>query len=916
MNSGTKNFGKRAGRLLVAGAVFGASSAPLVAQTTPADPVPDELAPAPAPAQAPTPTPIPAPPQSPAPTPGPAPAETTPASPTAPATDLVAAAPTAQTGVIRSISVRGNERLEPETVRSYANLSPGQTYTPSSLDAALKDLYATELFTDVVITGAETGNLVITVRENPVINRIVLEGNKRLKSDKILPEIKLAPRQIFTRSKVRADVERIVELYRREGRFAARVEPKVVQLDQNRVDLVFEIFEGDKSKVRRINIIGNNEFGDGRLRKEMFTRQAGGPLGFLKSNDSYDPDRLAADQQKLRAFYLTQGYADFRVVSALAELTPDRRDFIITYVVEEGPRYKLGTVEAESALRDLPAQKIKEVVDLQPGSWFNAKAVEDAVTDLTEVAGNAGYAFADINPAYERDAEKRLMNITFRVGETPRVYVERIDIQGNTTTRDKVIRREFRLNEGDAFSAIKVKRSQDRLQSLGFFQEKLEIKQTEGSAPDRIVLGVDVEEKSTGELQLSGGYSSLERFVLQLSVAQRNFMGKGQELNAGINYSAYARSVQLGFVEPYLFDKQILLGGELYRRDLNSFNYTGNKRNTTYSQVSTGTGLRLGFPLTEFMTFGTRYSFVIDKITLNKGTFYTDPDGTGPLEPQCDPVKAGTYLCDEIGNRVTSLVGYSLLFDNTNGVRPTRGQRLVLSQDFAGLGGDVKYLRTRGDATKFWEIRDGWVTSAHLEGGYIHPLTKAPGPGRDAIRISDRFFGPQLRGFDIRGIGPRVLRTPYELDGTLSTDGSQTSDALGGRAYYMGRLELEFPTSSSIRSMGLRPSAFIDVGSVWSLTKPLLTDIVAVCSPTAPTGTPILIHPGDANQSCPATGFTRLPGIKEDFLGNSPKPRLSIGVGVNWVSPFGPFRIDIAKAILKQEGDDTKLFSFNVGTQF
>jgi len=911
--------------MILVGTVVGGWSAPLLAQAAPEDP----LAATPAPS-----TPAPTAPEETAPTapedtaPAPtAPAQTAPATTapattapatTAPATTVAPAPAPALTGTIRSIAVRGNERLEPETVRAYANLSPGQTYTAASLDAALKELYATELFTDVVITGAETGNLVITVRENPVINRIVLEGNKRLKSDKILPEIKLAPRQIFTRSKVRADVERIVELYRREGRFAARVEPKVVQLDQNRVDLVFEIFEGDKSKVRRINIIGNNEFGDDKLRKEMFTRQAGGVLGFMKSNDSYDPDRLAADQQKLRAFYLTQGYADFRVVSALAELTPDRRDFIITYVVEEGPRYKLGTVEAESALRDLPAEKIKEVVGFVPGTWFNAKAVEDAVTDLTELAGNAGYAFADINPSYERDAEKRLMNITFRVGETPRVYVERIDIQGNSTTRDKVIRREFRLNEGDAFSAIKVKRSQDRLQSLGFFQEKLEVKQTEGSAPDRVVLGVDVEEKSTGELQLSGGYSSLERFVLQLSVAQRNFRGMGQELNAGINYSRYARSVQLGFVEPYLFDKQILLGGEIYRRDYNSFNYIGNERNETYSQVSTGTGLRLGFPLTEFVQFGTRYSFVADKITLDKDTFYTDPDGTGPLAPQCDPVKAGTYLCDEIGNRITSLVGYSLLHDNTNGIRPTRGQRIILSQDFAGLFGDVKYIRTRGDVTKFWEIMDGWVTSAHAEGGYIHPLSKAPGPGRDAIRITDRFFGPQLRGFDIRGIGPRVLRTPYNTDGTLDTDGSRTSDALGGRAYYMGRLELEFPTSSSIRSMGLRPSAFVDIGSVWSLTRPDLNDIIAVCTPpTGTTGDIDIIRPTDPNpgRAC-ATNFVRSPGIKETFLGNSPRPRLAIGVGVNWVSPFGPFRIDIAKALLTQEGDDTKLFSFNVGTQF
>jgi outer membrane protein insertion porin family len=822
--------------------------------------------------------------------------------------------------MIRSIAVRGNERLEPETVRAYANLRPGGTYTPATLDTALKDLYATELFTDVVITGAETGNLVITVRENPVINRIVLEGNKRLKSDKILPEIKLAPRQIFTRSKVRADVERIVELYRREGRFAAQVEPKIVQLDQNRVDLVFEIFEGDKSKVRRINIIGNNQFDDGQLRKEMYTRQAGGLLGFMRSNDSYDPDRLAADQQKLRSFYLTNGYADFRVVSALAELTPDRRDFIITYVVEEGPRYKFGKIEAESALRDLNAAKVMSAVNIKSGDWFNAEAVENAVTSLTSIAGLYGYAFAEIDPAYQRDAEKREMNITFRVGDTPRVYVERIEIQGNTVTHDKVVRREFRLNEGDAFNAIKVKRSQDRLQSLGFFQENLEIKQTEGSAPDRIILGVDVEEKATGELSLSGGYSSLERFVFQLSVAQRNFMGKGQELNAGINYSRYSRSVQLGFLEPYLFDKQIALGGEIYRRDYSNFNSIGGERNKSYSQVSTGLGLRTGFPLTEFINFGSRYSLVADKITLDETTFYSDPDGAGPLEPTCDPVRAGQYLCDQVGTRVTSLIGASAVFDNTNGIRPTRGQRILVNQDFAGLGGDVKYLRSRIDGTKYFQVRRGWVLSTHLEGGYIHSLNDSPRPGQDPVRLTDRFFGPQLRGFDIRGIGPRVLRTPYNLEGELQDDAATTSDALGGHAYYMGRVELEVPVSAGLRSLGLRPSAFVDIGSVWGLTKPVLTNIVQIGTPKTGTGAFCFQNLGDDDATndvpCDPALFNIRPGVREEFLGDSPSPRLAIGVGVNWVSPFGPFRIDIARALLKQRGDDTKFFSFNVGTQF
>ena len=904
MISNKSNFSSRAGALLLVGTILGGWPAAALAQ---------ETAPQPEPAT-----------------------QTAPAQQPAPATQTQAPVVAAQqpAGMIRSIAVRGNQRLEPATIIAYSGLQPGQTYTAESLDQALKDLYATELLKDVVISGADTGNIVITVQENPVINRIVLEGNKRIKNDKISPEIQLKPREIFTPSKVRADVDRIIELYKRQGRFAAKVEPKVVELDQNRVDLIFEVYEGPVSKIRQINIIGNEAFGDDRLQKEMYTREAGGILGFLKSNDTYDPDRLAADQTKLRAFYLTQGYADFRVVSALAELTPDRRDFIITYVVEEGPRYRFGEVGAESALRDLTEQRVMELVDIETGEWFNAQAVEDTVTELNEVAGNLGYAFADINPHYQRNAEARTMDIIFRVGETPRVYVERIDINGNTVTRDKVVRREMRVNEGDAFSAIKIKRSQDRIQSLGYFQENVEIKQTEGSANDRVLLSADLQEKATGQLQFSAGYSSLEKFLLSLAVQQTNFRGMGQILDAGLTWSRYSKSISAGFTEPYFLDKQILLGGQLYRRDYNSFNYIGGERNTTYSQVSTGGGLRMAFPVTEYLVYGLRYSLVQDEISLSEDLYYTDPDlvpdpdGTGPLtgsngplEPFCDPLKAGRYLCDEIGGRVTSSLGHSVVYDDTNGIRPTRGQRLTMSQDFAGLGGDVRYLRTRADGTKYRDLGGGWVLSGHLEGGYIHSFQDSPGPGRDSVRLTDRFFGAQMRGFDIRGIGPRILRIPYTSEGVPDEDAEGVvTDALGGHAYYMGRVELEIPTSASIRSLGLRPSAFVDVGSVWGLKQPNLINIVHTGVPKSGTGPLCEQNLGDDDPSndvpCDPAVYHITPGFQERFVGNSPKPRLSIGIGANWVSPFGPLRIDIAKALLTQEGDDTKLFSFNVGTQF
>ncbi|MCK9543931.1 MAG: outer membrane protein assembly factor BamA, partial [Novosphingobium sp.] len=408
---------------------------------------------------------------------------------------------------IKTIGVVGAQRLEPATILSYIRLRVGDAYTQAAADQALKDLFATELFADVQLRN-DNGNVVIQVKENPVVNRIILEGNKRLKDDKILPEIKVAPRQIFTRSKVRADVARIIELYKRQGRFAASVEPKMVSLDQNRVDIVFEITEGPKSKVRRINIIGNEKFSDGKLRGEMVTKQAG-LTKIFSSGTSYDPDRLAFDQQKLRQFYLTEGYADFRVVSAVAELTPEKRDFIITYVVEEGDRYKFGDVTVESQLRDFDGERLAKTLPMKAGDWYNAKLVEDTIDRLNETAGAFGYAFADVRPEYDRSKDDLTMGLTFVIQEAPRVYVERIDVNGNTLTQDKVVRREFRLAEGDAFNSLQVKRSTERIKSLGYFQDKFEIEQKPGSAADRVVLEANVEEKPTGQLQLSAGYSSL-----------------------------------------------------------------------------------------------------------------------------------------------------------------------------------------------------------------------------------------------------------------------------------------------------------------------------------------------------------------------------------------------------------------------
>jgi outer membrane protein insertion porin family len=850
-----------------------------------------------------------------------------------------APAPAPRANTIRSITVVGAERLEANTILSYIRLRVGQEYTAAAADEAIKDLGATELFANSSIRN-DGGNVVITVTENPVINRIVLEGNKRIKNDKIVPEIKLAPRQIFTRSKVRADVARIIELYKRQGRFAAKVEPKLVQLPQNRVDIVFEISEGPKSKVRQINILGNEKFSDGDLRGEMVTKQSR-LTSFFSSNTSYDPDRLAFDQQKLRQFYLTEGYADFRVVSAVAELTPDQRDFIITYVVEEGERYTFGEVKVDSQLRDFDSDVMSQNLPMKDGDFYNAKTVEDTVEQLTELAGRFGYAFADVQPRFKRDPETRKMNVTFLLREAPRVYVERVDINGNTLTQDKVVRREFRLAEGDAFNSLAVQRTNARVNSLAYFQENFEVKQVEGSAPDRIILEANVEEKPTGELQFSAGFSSIEQFILAGSIRQRNFRGRGQTIGLSLNYSQFSRSAQVSFSDPYIFDRNISGGIDIYRRDFNNFGFdVGGERNTTFQQATTGFSLRAGVPLTEYMALVGSYTLNYDDVTLDDPRFFADLDGDGTQE--CNPITAGRFLCDTIGTRLSSIVGLSLNYNSLNSrVRPSRGRTVSLSGEFAGLGGDVRYVRFRGRAQQFWNVgNSGFIFSLLAEGGTIIPLRDRPEAGVDDIFLNDRFFlgEPQFRGFAIRGVGPRILTQQSILDNVgqpvLDADGNPTfdtirnnnrDDAIGGRNYYLGRAELEIPLGSGARELGLRPSIWADIGALWSVETPLLTNnaagtqqrdadgnlLFSILATGALTTAPVQPD-GTVNRRVIVPGTN----VREVFLGNSPSPRITAGIGVNWNSPFGPFRIDFAQTIRKVEGDDERRFTFNVGTQF
>lgn len=864
---------------------------------------------------------------------------------TPPAEDANAAQPRLQVAqvdedIIRAITVSGSQRLEPETIVSYIQLRPGDVYTAAAADRALIDLANTELFADFEISfDRGTGTMRIDIEENPIINRIILEGNNRIEADEILPEINLSPRQIFTRSRVRADVERIIELYKRQGRFAATVEPQMVMLDQNRVDVIFEISEGPKSKVRQINIIGNEVFSDSQLRGEMITREDG-LLAFFSSNTSYDPDRLAFDQQLLRQFYLSQGYVDFRIISAVAELTPDRRDFIITFVVEEGERYTYGDIEVVSQLRDFSSEALTNQLVIKTGDFYNSEQVDEIEEGLTETAGAFGYAFAEVRPRIRRNVEDRTMDITFTVADAPRVYVEAIEVNGNTLTQDKVIRREFRIGEGDAFSSLQVRRSTARINSLGYFQENFEVEQVQGSAPDRIILQANVQEEPTGELQLSAGFSSFESFIFQGSVRQNNFRGRGQTVGLGINWSRFSRSGNITFTEPKLFDRDIAVGLDIFRQDFNNGFFDRDR--ATFEQATTGFNLRTGVPLTEFVSFQGRYTLNYQEVSLDETQFFADFDGDGVA--QCEPLLAGRFLCDAIGDRLQSILSATLAYNTLNSrFRPTSGVSASLSLDFAGLGGDTQYVRGRVNAARFWNIGAGFIGSLSLEGGYIY------GFGDEGVLLTDRFFlgEGQIRGFDIRGLGPRVVRRFFvetDGDGILTDadllpidDERNSDDALGGNAYYLASAEIEIPLGSGARELGLRPSIFLDIGSAFDINTPQLTISPAPNGLFIPqrdgegnelfqqairndngeiVGSQLVISPiGPDGLNNAPVGQT-LPPFVEEFVGNSATPRISAGVGVNWNSPFGPFRIDIAADILSQRGDETKIFTFNVGTQF
>lgn len=732
--------------------------------------------------------------------------------------------------VIRKIVVEGNQRIERDTVLSYMNFHEGDAYDPAAIDTSLKTLFQTGLFADINIR-RDGDTLIVSVIENPIINRVAYEGIHAIKEDDLNNEVQLKPRTIYTRAKVQADVSRIVELYRRGGRFAATVEPKVIRLPQNRVDLVFEINEGPKTKIAAINFLGNKNFSDGDLRDVISTSESAW-WKFFSSSDNYDPDRLTYDRELLRRFYLSKGYADFRVVSAVADLSRDDSAFHITFTVEEGDVYNFGKIEIKSNLEKLNKDELQDLLLTKSGDTYNATLIDKTVDALTFAAGSHGYAFAEVRPRVTRDRKKHLVNLTYVISEGPRVYVERINITGNVRTLDRVIRRQMKLAEGDAFNKVLLDKSEKDIRALQYFA-KVDVTQEPGSAPDKTIINVAVQEQSTGSLSLSFGFSSLDSAIAGVGLSERNFLGRGLQIGTSVSISRLQQLIEIHYTDPYFLDRDLVGGVDLFGSETNY------QDQASFDSRTRGFGFRFGFPLSDKSRFLSRYQLRREEIF--------NVTSTSPI------IRAAA------GAETRSIVGYDYYYDNRDDpVNPTGGWDFLFSQDFAGLGGTVKYLSSQVLAHDYYNLAEGYVLTLRGDVGYIQGIG-------ERVRLGDRFFkgGADFRGFKSGGIGPRDVTT---------------SDAIGAEAYAFGTTEVSFPNGLP-EALGITTSLFTDYGYI-----------------------------GRAETTAAEVG--------SDVVATRFAPRVSAGLSINWKSPFGPVRLDFAQVLVDEPYDQREAFRFSAGTQF
>jgi outer membrane protein insertion porin family len=826
---------------------------------------------------------------------------------------LSVASPANAVETVSSIEVVGNRRVEAETIRSYFKSGPGGALDAASIDDGLKALIETGLFQDVKISHAG-GHLLVTVVENPVINRVAFEGNKKVKDEQLTAEIQSKARGTLSRPMVQSDAQRIAEIYRHTGRYDVHVTPQIIEQPNNRVDLVFEIVEGTKTGVKSIDFVGNVAFSSYRLKDIIKTREAN-LLSFLGNADIYDPDRVEADRDLIRRFYLKHGYADVQVVAALTEYDPDKKGFLVTFKIEEGQQYRVATVKFESSIPNFDGNSLASLSRVNVGSIYNVESLEKSAEEMQIEASRRGYAFAVVHPRGDRNFDNHTVSVVFAIDEGPRTYIERINIRGNTRTRDYVIRREFDISEGDAYNRALVDRAERRLKNLDFFKD-VKITTEPGSSSDRVILNVNLEEKSTGDFSVSGGYSTTDGALAEVSISERNFLGRGLFAKAAVTYGQFARGVSLSFVEPYLLDYRVALGLDVFYREQLANNFIA------YGTKTVGFSPRLGFQLREDLSLQLRYSLYQQQISLpinlancnntiggsvvgnnflpfnptpafvaaNGANGAVDASGVGLF---CfSDGEASLPVRKELagGAALTSSVGYSLDYNTLdNNKNPTDGLLIDFKQDFAGVGGDVSYLKSTIDGKYFSPLVADIVGLLHVQAGILNKV------GNNELRMLDQFqMGPNLvRGFAPNGIGPRDIN-PF---GTM--------DALGGTKYWGASFELQMPFWFLPKEVGLKGAVYADAGGLYDYQ-----------GPTTWTATSELTTPFNSNcikptVSPPTTGTCT--GLVYD---TSNVVRTSVGVGLIWASPFGPLRFDYAIPLTKGQFDRVQEFKFGGGTSF
>jgi outer membrane protein insertion porin family len=796
------------------------------------------------------------------------------------------------------IVVQGNRRVEAETVRSYFKVAPGEHLDAAKINAALKALYASGLFEDVHITQSG-GHVVVTVVEAAVINRLAFEGNHRMKDEQLEQEIQSKARDSLSRAKVQADTQRIIDVYHRSGRFDVSVVPQMIERPNNRVDLIFKINEGEKTGVKSVTFVGNKAYSSWRLREVIKTAESNW-ISFLQTTDVYDPDRIEADRDLIRRFYLKHGFADVQVVSATAEYDPAKKGFLITFTIEEGPLYHFGTVDVQSNIRAVDSQSLRRVMRMRSGDIYNGEAIEKSVEEMTIEVSRRGYPFANVRPRGDRNPQTRLISVAFVVDEGNRAYIERINIHGNIRTRDYVIRREFDIAEGDPYNRALIDRAERRVKNLNFFKS-VKITNEPGSAPDRVVINVDVEEQSTGDFSIMGGYSTAEGWLAQMSVSERNLLGTGRYAKIGLTYGQFVRGAEFNFIEPYFLGQRIGAGFDLFAKSSLSNSYL------SYGTQTYGGNLKFGIPLREDFSLQLRYSLYTQDITLpnylndcnnlnpdfvnnfptpaavtaanNFGVPYTNTTNCYLYGQASLPVRAELAR----GWTLTSAVGYGLNYNTLdNNKSPTSGMLVSFGQDFAGVGGDVAYMRTSFNLNSYYEVMPDLISIFHLQAGNMIGLA---GQG---VRLLDDFkMGPNLvRGFAPAGLGPRDI-TP----GT-------SNDAIGGTDYWGASIELQYPFYFLPKDSGFRGAVFIDSGSVWNYKGE--TQYAATGEING------IVHAAQGPFPCQC-------GMQ---FADGAAVRLSAGASLIWDSPFGPLRFDFAYPILKQGYDRTQFFAFGGGTHF